>query len=118
MVTWGCADGFQKSILGFLLVIVVAAPLFAATDFVESRLTLEWRRWLSRELMKGYYSNRAFFKLHQLPSAELDNPDQVSTANMVCRSSLAWAWTLTAAVQVAFVLPAENLRGRSGICRR
>ena len=71
------ADGFYKSIWGFVLIIIIAAPLFAATEFIEARLQLEWRRWLCRELMHGYFSNRAYFRLHQLSQAELDNPDQV-----------------------------------------
>ena len=74
------ADGFYRGIWSFAIIIAIAAPLFAATEFVESRLKLEWRRWLCRELMNSYYSNRAYFRLHQLAYAELDNPDQVSQA--------------------------------------
>lgn len=55
----------------------MAAPLFAATDFIEGRIKLEWRRWLCREFMNSYYSNRAFFRLHQQTDVEIDNPDQV-----------------------------------------
>lgn len=69
--------GFYKSIWSYIAIILFAAPLFAATDFFEARLSLEWRRWLCRELMNGYYANQAHFRLHQLTEAELDNPDQV-----------------------------------------
>ena len=58
---------------------MLAAPLFAANDFVEDRLTLEWRNWLCKELLRGYYANRSFYKLHQL-EGNLDNPDQVIEA--------------------------------------
>lgn len=36
---------------------------------------LEWRRFLTRQLLEGYYSNQAFFRLHQQLGL-LDNPDQ------------------------------------------
>ncbi len=47
----------------------------ARADFVESRLVLEWRRYLTARLMAGYYADRAFFRLHQ-QAGLLDNPDQ------------------------------------------
>lgn len=72
-----CAlGGFYGAIWKYALVILVAAPLFAATDFVEMRLVLEWRRWLTSTLMSGYFANRTFFKLHHQLGL-LDNPDQV-----------------------------------------
>ena len=61
---------------GFAGIILIAAPLFTVSDFVEDRLVLEWRSWLTRELLTGYYANRSFFKLHQY-TGTLDNPDQV-----------------------------------------
>ncbi|EIE26584.1 ATP-binding cassette transporter [Coccomyxa subellipsoidea C-169] len=67
--------GFYGAIWKYALVILVAAPLFAATDFVEMRLVLEWRRWLTGTLMSGYFANRTFFKLHHQLGL-LDNPDQ------------------------------------------
>ena len=69
------AEGFHAAIFRFALVILVAAPLFALAEFVEQRLVLEWRRYLTRQLLKGYYSNQAFFRLHQQLGL-LDNPDQ------------------------------------------
>ena len=70
------SGGFYGAIWKYAFVILVAAPLFAATDFVEMRLVLEWRRWLTSTLMAGYFANRTFFKLHHQLGL-LDNPDQV-----------------------------------------
>ena len=66
------------AVLKLALVILVASPLVASADFVESRLVLEWRRFLTQKLLKGYYSNRAYFRLHQQVGL-LDNPDQART---------------------------------------
>ncbi|CAK0734001.1 hypothetical protein CVIRNUC_000368 [Coccomyxa viridis] len=67
--------GFYGAIWKYAFIILIAAPLFAATDFVELRLVLEWRRWLTNTLMSGYFANRTFFKLHHQLGL-LDNPDQ------------------------------------------
>ena len=60
------------------MIIVLACPLFASADWVEQRLTLEWRNWLTSYLLRAYFADRAFFKLKQ-QCGSLDNPDQVRT---------------------------------------
>lgn len=70
------AAGFLKAVWGFAAIILIAAPLFAATDFVGDRLKLEWRSWLTQNILSAYYANRSFYKLHGCGEA-LDNPDQV-----------------------------------------
>lgn len=69
------AGGFHKAVWSFAGIIAVAAPLFAATDFVGDRLKLEWRAWLTKTVLSAYYANRSYYKLHQLENS-LDNPDQ------------------------------------------
>lgn len=43
---------------------------------VQARLKLEWRRFLTQQLLHAYFSHRAFFNL-KLQAAGIDNPDQV-----------------------------------------
>ena len=69
------AAGFLKAVWGFAAIILVAAPLFAATDFVGDRLKLEWRSWLTQNILSAYHANRSFYKLHGCGET-LDNPDQ------------------------------------------
>ena len=42
----------------------------------QARLKLEWRRFLTQQMLQAYFSRRAFFKL-KLQAAGIDNPDQV-----------------------------------------
>ena len=35
-----------------MLIIVVAAPLFALTDYVDSCLTVAWRKWLTQHMIR------------------------------------------------------------------
>ena len=79
----GSAEGFMKAIKNFVLIIIVACPLFAVADWVEQRLTLEWRNWLTSYLLRAYFADRAFFKLKQ-QAGSLDNPDQVLSESCVC----------------------------------
>ena len=60
----------------FVVIIIIACPLFAIADWVEQRLTLEWRNWLTSYLLRAYFAERSFFKLKQ-QAGSLDNPDQV-----------------------------------------
>lgn len=83
------AEGFYDAIWRYALVILVAAPLFSASDFVEMRLVLEWRRWLTNMLMAGYFANRTFFKLHHQLGL-LDNPDQVKVIDPISVAVTAW----------------------------
>ena len=76
------SEGFYKGIWVWVGIIAVAVPLFATTEYVEARVTLEWRNWLSHELLRGYYADRAFYKLGQQRS--IDNPDQVRACMLGC----------------------------------
>lgn len=71
------ADGFYRAVWYFVFIIIFAAPVVALSQFVESRLVLEWRRWLCADLLKLYFKNCAFFKLH-INTGKIDNPDQVN----------------------------------------
>lgn len=42
----------------------------------QARLKLEWRRFLTQQLLSAYFSRRAFFNL-KLQAVGIDNPDQV-----------------------------------------
>lgn len=44
---------------------------------MQARLKLEWRRFLTQQLLRAYFSRRAFFNL-KLQAAGIDNPDQVT----------------------------------------
>ncbi len=74
----------MKAVKRFVLIIVMACPLFATADWVEQRLTLEWRNWLTSYLLRAYFADRAFFKLKQ-QAGSLDNPDQVQSESR-CKS--------------------------------
>lgn len=36
----------------FVMIIILATPLFALTDYVDSCLTVAWRRWLTQHMLR------------------------------------------------------------------
>jgi putative ATP-binding cassette transporter len=66
---------FWQTVLVFIGVLVAYAPLLAAYDYLQKRLGLEWRRWLTGRFVDDYFRDRAFYNIQQF-QPELDNPDQ------------------------------------------
>jgi putative ATP-binding cassette transporter len=66
---------FQQTVLIFLGILVVYVPLFASFSYCQSRLGMYWRRWLSYDFLKNYFTDRAFYNIGNF-SDKIDNPDQ------------------------------------------
>jgi vitamin B12/bleomycin/antimicrobial peptide transport system ATP-binding/permease protein len=66
---------FWQTIVVFAGVLVVYAPLFAGYVYLRDRLGLQWRNWLTYNLMDRYFENRAFYELNH-SIGDIDNPDQ------------------------------------------
>ncbi len=52
----------------------LAVPIGVYYRWVEERLALLWREWMTQHFVKRYFNNRAYFRL--LGSDSVDNPDQ------------------------------------------
>lgn len=68
------SDGFHQSLRIYLMTFVLAIPLAAFYRYAEERLALTWREHLTRNLMKRYFHNRAYYRL--VSNEVIDNPDQ------------------------------------------
>ncbi|MBF2046944.1 MAG: ABC transporter ATP-binding protein/permease [Elainella sp. C42_A2020_010] len=66
---------FWQTVLIFLAVLVIYAPLLAGYQYLRDRLSLQWRRWLTHRFVDHYFHDRAYYKLHMF-ATEIDNPDQ------------------------------------------
>lgn len=74
------AAGFYGALWHFVLIICVAAPLFALDDFVMGRLVLAWRRFLTDTLVAAFFSNEAYYRVVHMRG--IDNPDQRITQDV------------------------------------
>lgn len=65
---------FRQSLIISLVAIAIAIPTFAGTTYIQSKLSLYWRDWMSRSLLDKYFSGRKYYQLSLHP--QLDNPDR------------------------------------------
>lgn len=56
-------EGFYRGTRRYVCILLAASPLFALSKFVQGKLGLDWRRWLTEHLCGLYFSNRAFYSL-------------------------------------------------------
>ena len=68
-------DRFWQTVLYFIGILVIYAPLFAGYSYLQKRLGVEWRKWLTDRFINRYFANRAFYHLNS-SNKEIDNPDQ------------------------------------------
>lgn len=66
---------FWETVIVFLIVLVLYAPLLAGYRYLRDRLSLQWRQWLTDRFLDNYFQNRAYYNLNSA-STDIDNPDQ------------------------------------------
>ncbi|HEY9662588.1 MAG TPA: ABC transporter ATP-binding protein, partial [Allocoleopsis sp.] len=62
---------FWQTVIIFLGVLVVYAPLIAGYTYLRDRLSLQWRKWLTHQFVDHYFRDRAYYKLH-IVETEID----------------------------------------------
>jgi len=68
--------GFYDSIQKFLLIISLAIPVITSMEWLKGCLAIEWRRHVTKVLLKGYLiESRAYYSLKH-DNSDIDNPDQ------------------------------------------
>ncbi len=65
---------FNKNLLIYLGVFVVATPVSVFYAFVRRYLGVNWRLWLTRNFLDRYFHNRAYYHIND--KGIIDNPDQ------------------------------------------
>lgn len=66
---------FWQTVIVFIAVLVIYAPLLAGYVYLRDRLSLQWRRWLTNRFLDNYFGDRAYYNLNT-SNANIDNPDQ------------------------------------------
>ncbi|MBD1921905.1 ABC transporter ATP-binding protein/permease [Microcoleus sp. FACHB-831] len=66
---------FWETVIIFIAVLVIYAPLLAGYTYLRDRLSLQWRKWLTHRFVDNYFRDRAYYNLH-ISGTEIDNPDQ------------------------------------------
>lgn len=66
---------FWETVLIFIGVLVAYAPLLGGYDYLQKRVGVEWRRWLTGRFVDDYFKERSFYEIQQFKT-DIDNPDQ------------------------------------------
>ena len=65
------------------ITLVVAIPILTSYRYIRQKLALFWREWLTNNLLKDYFSNRAYYELDSnAANTDIDNPDQRITEDV------------------------------------
>ena len=68
------AERFFQAVTLFLGVLVVGLPFAACSGYVQRKLGLYWRVWLTHRYLHRYLAGSVFYQLRQ--QDRIDNPDQ------------------------------------------
>jgi ABC-type uncharacterized transport system fused permease/ATPase subunit len=67
-------EQFVQAAAIFAVAVVIAVPLLSLKPFVQAKLGLYWRRWLTMHFLHNYFHDRTYYRLAAVP--DIDNPDQ------------------------------------------
>lgn len=65
---------FSQALVMFMGVIVVGVPLLSLKTYVQAKLSLHWRNWLTQQFLHQYLDTSQFYQLNSV--SNIDNPDQ------------------------------------------
>jgi len=68
------AARFTRSLGVLVLVMLLTVPIVALKGYIQGKLGLYWRRWLTEVWVRDYFSDHRFYDLTSDP--QIDNPDQ------------------------------------------
>ncbi|NEQ99440.1 MAG: ABC transporter ATP-binding protein/permease [Cyanothece sp. SIO2G6] len=96
---------FVRSITVFTGLLVASVVLLSLKVYIQERLGLSWRRWLTQKMLSQYLDPYRFYHLQSSPAAiePIDNPDQRMADDLrtVCQDSLVFLTiTFDSAVQL------------------
>jgi len=67
-------QAFYKTIWLFLLVTAVATPIAVFYDYFKAKLSLDWRDWITQNLIDRYMADRNYYHING--DERVDNPDE------------------------------------------
>jgi len=93
---------FQEKTANYAVGLAVATPLTVLYKFQRQRLALSWRQWMTAELAKQYYQDRAYYRVEL--DRDIDNPDQRLTEDVAAFTKVSLDFfisVLTAVIDLA-----------------
>lgn len=91
-------SSFFHLVFVYLIVFLIGTPIQVFNDYLTGKLGLYWRRWLTNQFLKKYFSNRAFYEVNSNP--KIDNPDEriSQDINAFSRGALSYSLTILGSI--------------------
>lgn len=74
------APTFWRFLYVYASVFVIGTPIVVYYRYVQDKLGLHWRRWLTGQFLDRYFHHRSYYAIDHLP--DIDNPDQRITQDV------------------------------------
>ena len=87
------AHSFYHWLFIYAGIFIVGTPLVAFYDYTQSKLGLQWRRWLTDRLLTHYFENRNYYAINV--RSNVDNPDQRLTQDAADFTSTSVSFLVT-----------------------
>ncbi|HLO47194.1 MAG TPA: ABC transporter ATP-binding protein/permease [Kamptonema sp.] len=69
------ASNYWKYLYVYAGVFVVGTPIVVIYRYIQDKLSLYWREWMTNKFLDKYFENRAYYEINSRKN-EIDNPDQ------------------------------------------
>jgi putative ATP-binding cassette transporter len=92
------APEFYKMLAMYFGIFVVGTPIVVFYSFVQDKLGLRWREWMTNHLMDKYFQNRTYYHINN--DSNLDNPDErlAQDVNSFCKTALSFTLTILGSI--------------------
>ncbi|SRR5579883_3175066 len=87
------ADKFFHVFLVYAGVLILGTPIVVFYRYVQHKLGLYWRRWLTNHFLELYFRNRAFYQINS--NSSIDNPDERISQDVNTFTTSALSYLLT-----------------------
>lgn len=67
-------EPFWRFLYVYATVFVVGTPIVVIYRYIQDKLGLDWREWMTKNFLSRYFRNRAYYEINA--EAIIDNPDQ------------------------------------------
>ncbi|MGL5063639.1 MAG: ABC transporter ATP-binding protein/permease [Microcoleus sp.] len=89
---------YWKYLFVYAGVFVVGTPIVVIYRYIQDKLGLYWREWMTNQFLNRYFQNRAYYEINS--HKEIDNPDQRISEDIksFTRTSLAFMLIILGAI--------------------
>jgi putative ATP-binding cassette transporter len=84
------APVFYRMLWFYFSIFVVGTPIVVFYSYMQDRLGMKWRQWLTNHILDKYFKNRKYYHVNN--DSKIDNPDEriAQDVSAFCKSALSF----------------------------